>query len=711
MTEYAWLIPVTPVLAFGAIIAFGRRLPGEGAYVAIAAMLASLGMSIVLAVQWFARVAHPVASPLAKGGYRGVEPFSRSVNWMPGTGINMGYSVDSLSVIMLLVVTIVASMVMIYSVGYMHGDKRYPRYFAYLSLFSAAMLALVIANNMLLMFMSWEIVGLTSYLLIGFWFEKPEAMRAAKKAFLVTRVGDVGFLAGMILLFLHTGSFDLFGPRGVFANLDRMQSLWAYGIPLAGLAGLLLFCGAVGKSAQFPLHVWLPDAMEGPTPVSALIHAATMVAAGVYLVARMYPVYLADTSGVALHVVAYVGAFTALFAASIGIAQNDIKRVLAYSTVSQLGYMIMSLGVFGYAAAMFHLMTHAFFKSQLFLGAGSVIHGTGTQDIREMGGLKRKMPVTYWTFLVSTLSLCGIPFVTAGGWSKEEILTVAFHTNPVVFWAGVVGAFTTSFYMFRLVYRTFHGEPRTPPSPPLAKVGDMVDSPPLYKGGHGGVHESPNVMLVPLVILATLAVVAGFVGTPFANLFEHSMAPVLGSFEKMLPELPHGFSIATFAIGTTAALAGIGLATIIWYKPILRIEKLEPAFGWLAKIVENKYYIDEFYNATIIRATMFAAAAMYWFDKWVIDYVVVNGVGYLTVLASALWGWFDRTVIDGLVNLVAWLTGFAGRCVRHLQTGVAQQYVFLLVAAIVFISLAVLGVTVIAGNSPEDAWIHISFRF
>ena len=686
MVDFAWLIPLIPVLAFALIIAFGRRLPGEGAYVAIGAMLASLVMSVVLAAQWFARVAG-----MERAGHE-IEPFSRSVNWMPGLHVNMGYSVDALSCVMLLVVTIVASMVMIYSVGYMHGDKRYPRYFAYMSLFSAAMLALVVANNMLLMFMSWEIVGLTSYLLIGFWFEKPSAMRAAKKAFLVTRVGDVGFLAGLILLFLHTGSLDLFGPAGIFENLNKMQGLMHFGpwmISLSAMAALLLFCGAIGKSAQFPLHVWLPDAMEGPTPVSALIHAATMVAAGVYLVARMYPVFLSDTSGLALHVVAYVGAFTALFAASIGIAQNDIKRVLAYSTVSQLGYMIMALGVFGYVAAIFHLMTHAFFKAQLFLGSGSIIHGTGTQDIREMGGLRKKMPWTYWTFLISTLSLCGIPFITAGGWSKEEILTVAWHTNPIVFWAGALGAFTTSFYMFRLVYKTFHGEPRKPEI-------------------HA--HESPKVMLVPLVILSTLAVVAGFVGTPFKNLFEHNMAPVLGSFEAMLPELPHGFFMPAFLIGTCAALAGIGLATIIWLKPILRIEKLEPYFGWLAKLVENKYYIDEIYNATIIRALMIAAAVMYWFDRWVIDYVIVNGVGYLTVLASRVWGWFDRTVVDGIVNLVGWTTGFVGRSIKYLQTGVAQQYVFLLVVAVVFISLAAFGAAFL--NHTEAAWIpHISFRF
>jgi len=619
---------------------------------------------------------------------------------MPGLNVNMGYSVDALSCIMLLVVTIVASMVMIYSTGYMHGDKRYPRYFAYLSLFSAAMLTLVIANNILLMFMAWELVGLTSYLLIGFWFEKPSAMRAAKKAFLVTRVGDVGFLAGMVLLFLYTGSFDLFGPTGIFENLNKLQGFVHFGpwmIPMAATAGLLLFCGAVGKSAQFPLHVWLPDAMEGPTPVSALIHAATMVAAGVYLVARMYPVYLTDTSHIALNVVAYVGAFTALFAASIGIAQNDIKKVLAYSTVSQLGYMIMSLGVFGYVAAMFHLMTHAFFKAQLFLGSGSVIHGTGTQDIREMGGLRKKMPVTYWTFLISTLSLCGIPFVTAGGWSKEEILTVAFHTNPIVFWCGVLGAFTTSFYMFRLVYKTFHGEPRN----------HEIHA-----------HESPKVMTVPLMILAILAIVAGFVGTPFKNVFEHSMMPVLGGhfegiLEKALEEahMATGFFVPTFAIGTLAALAGIGLATIIWLKPILKIEKLEPVFGWLAKIVEDKYYIDEIYSATIIRALMIAAAVMYWFDKWVIDYAIVNGVGYLTMVASAAWGWFDKTIVDGLVNLVAWTTGLVGRSVRYLQTGVAQQYVFLLVAAVILISLAAFGAALL-NHTTEAAWIpRISFRF
>lgn len=682
MIHYAWLIPVLPVIAFTLIIAFGRRLPGQGAYVAIGFMLTSLVIAISVAVQWF-------TDCTVHNG-----PFSVVVPWMPG-GIHMGFSIDALAIVMLLVVTFITSMVLMYSIGYMHGDKRYPRYFAYISLFAAAMLTFVIANNILLMFISWELVGLTSYLLIGFWFEKPAAMRAAKKAFLVNRIGDVGFMAGMILLFTMTGTFDLFGKSGVFENLDKLSGIMHIGhfaLPLTAMAGLLLFCGAIGKSAQFPLHVWLPDAMEGPTPVSALIHAATMVAAGVYLIARMYPVYLADPNHIALTAVAYVGAFTALFAASIGIAQNDIKKVLAYSTVSQLGYMVMSLGVFGYVAAMFHLMTHAFFKAQLFLGSGSVIHGTGTQDIREMGGLKKKMPWTYWTFLISTLSLCGIPFITAGGWSKEEILTIAFHTNPIVFWAGVIGAFATSFYMFRLIYKTFHGEPRN-------------------KEIHA--HESPKVMVVPLVLLAILAIIAGYVGTPFKNVFEHNMMPVLGNHYEAILEnvleqahMSNGFFMPVFLIGTTAALLGIFGATLIWQWHVIKIEKLEPAFGWLAKIVKNKYYIDEIYQATIIRALMLIAWLLFQFDKWVIDYCIVNGVGYISLVVSRVWGWMDKYIVDGMVNLVGWVTGAFGRTLRYFQTGVTQQYVFMLVVAVVIIST-----TVLIGHHSEAAWIpHISFR-
>jgi len=674
LIAYAWIIPLLPALAFVITVAFGRRLPGKGAYPAIAMMLLALALSAVLAGQWFLGSDHP-------------ERYSASLPWMPVANqyINMGFSVDALTVVMLLVVTIVASMVMIYSVGYMHGDPRYPRYYAYLSLFSFAMLALVVANNILLMFMSWELVGLTSYLLIGFWFEKPSAMRAAKKAFLVTRVGDVGFIAGLVLLYIHTGTMDLYGSEGVFERLGDVQGIVQIGpwvVSAIAMIGLLLFCGAIGKSAQFPLHVWLPDAMEGPTPVSALIHAATMVAAGVYLVARMYPVYLADSSHVAINTVAYVGAFTALFAATIGCAQNDIKRVLAYSTVSQLGYMIMALGAFGFGAGVFHLMTHAFFKSQLFLGSGSVIHGTGTQDIREMGGLKKKMPVTYWTFLISTLALCGLPF-TAGGFSKEEILLVTFQTNRIVFFAATLGAFLTSFYMFRLVYKTFHGEPRN----------HEVHA-----------HESPKVMLVPLVILAALAIVSGYVGTPFANHFEHAMAGVVGHhFESLMPHVEGGFSPLIFSVGTLVALAGIGLATLIWLVPVIKIEKLNvPPFRQIAYIVENKYFIDEIYQATVIRILMLVAGLSYLFDKWVIDYCIVNGAGYLTQVAAGVYGWFDRTIVDGIVNLIGWVTKSVGDLLRQFQTGVSQHYIFLTTVAIVL-----MGIAVMALHYSDELWIPI----
>jgi NADH-quinone oxidoreductase subunit L len=679
LIEYAWLIPLLPAIAFGLTLVLGKKGPGQGAYVAISAICASLVLSIALALKWF----------LGGGSADCQGLYSVSIPWMPvGTGsIDTGFSIDALSVVMLLVVTIVASLVQIYSIGYMHGDPRYPRYFAFHSLFAAAMLSLVIANNLLLMFISWELVGLTSYLLIGFWFERPSAMRAAKKAFLVTRVGDVGFLAGMILLYLKTGSFNLFGSEGVFDNLSRLDVVGPLGLPLLAIAGLLLFCGAVGKSAQFPLHVWLPDAMEGPTPVSALIHAATMVAAGVYLVARMYPVYLADPSGVALQVVAYIGAFTAFLAATIGLAQNDIKRILAYSTISQLGYMMMSLGVFGYVAAVFHLMTHAFFKANLFLGAGSVIHGTGTQDIREMGGLRKRMPWTYWTFLISTLSLCGIPFVTAGGWSKEEILAVAWHTNRLVFVVGTVGAFLTACYMFRLVYKAFHGAPRN---------------------SEIHAHESPPVMLVPLVILSMLAITAGYVGTPWANAFEHHLLPVLGHsyssvLENRLEGMHTGFNPTVFAFALISALLGIALASVIWLKPIVKIERLEPYFGWLYKLVQNKYYFDEMYQATVIRGLMATSWLAFKFDYWVIDYAIVNGVAYLTRIISNLYGWFDRTVVDGVVNLVGWTTKSLGSALRYIQTGVTQHYVFLTVVALIIISLAVL-----AGHYREEAWIPIA---
>jgi len=710
MIQLAWLIPTIPLVAFVAIIFLGPRLRGNAAYVAIGAICASFLISTGVGWEWFfVRHAEGAAAFLAPWAPTGVD-------W-----IRMGFTVDSLTVMMLFVVTVVSMMVEIYSIGYMHGDERYARFFAYLSLFTAAMLSLVIANTLLLMYISWELVGLTSYLLIGFWFQKPEAMRAAKKAFLVTRVGDIGFFLGLLTLYLNTGSLEL---PSIFAQVGRLAQhpvsvpavglilsvilgIGAYGfaaailkrvgrrpgmilagglsrtagaivaglvvfgiafallgvggvtISLAAVAALLVFWGAVGKSAQFPLHVWLPDAMEGPTPVSALIHAATMVAAGVYLVARMYPVFHADTR--ALTVVAGVGAFTAIFAATMGIVMNDIKRVLAYSTISQLGYMMMGLGVGGYAAGMFHLMTHACFKANLFLGSGSVVHGTGTQDIRQMGGLAKKMPYTFWTFVIATAALAGVPF-TAGFFSKDEILLSAYHWSGgrIIFYAGLFGAFLTALYMTRLVVLTFLGKPR----------GPSVHA-----------HESWKVMTVPLVVLAVLSILGGYVGFPGHNVFGHYV-----SLEAIgLEGGEHAFSMAIALAGSLAALLGIGLASLIWWKPVLRISSLAPALGWAQTLAANKYYMDDMYDIVVVRPLMVSTQAMFAFDRWVIDYLVVNGTGWITVQLSALWGLFDRYVVDGLVNLFGEGAKLGGRTLRYVQTGIVQQYALILIVCLVLI--------------------------
>jgi len=702
MMAYAWLIPVLPLVAFVMIVFFGVRLKEKAAYVAIGSIGASFLITLVTGYEWFFVVGAG-------------EPVVKLFAWAP-TGadtLRMGFTIDSLSVVMLFVVTIVSLMVEIFSIGYMHGDERYPRFFAYLSLFTASMLSLVIANTLLLMYISWELVGLTSYLLIGFWFQKPEAMRAAKKAFLVTRVGDVGFFLGLLIIYKQTASVELtkvfeavkagiFNSPGInwqwagaaaavvagiaaygfaAAALARRQNkipaavaaalvvfgivFWLIGgktlaLSLGATASVLIFWGAVGKSAQFPLHVWLPDAMEGPTPVSALIHAATMVAAGVYLVARMYPLFIASEP--ALSVVAVVGAFTAVFAATMGLVMNDIKRVLAYSTISQLGYMMMGLGVGGYAAGMFHLMTHAFFKANLFLGSGSVIHGTGTQDIRRMGGLWRRMPWTFGTFIVATAALAGLP-PTAGFFSKDEILLAAYHWHggKVIFYAGVAGAFLTACYMTRLVVLTFFGKPRDP---------------------EVHAHESWKVMTVPLVVLATLSLVAGFVGAPWKNLFGHYLT--LESLGMHVAE--HHFSWVVAGFGFSAAALGILLGLCIWYWSVVKLAVLKPALGWLQTMVENKYYMDDMYDIVVIKPLMLITRAAFAFDRWVIDYVVVNGVGWITLICSRFWGLFDKYVVDGLVNLIGLSAKIGGRILRFVQTGVVQQYAIILV-----ISLLIMG--------------------
>jgi len=637
MLEAAWLIPVLPFLAFWLIIFFGRRLPGEGAYVAIGAMVVDALWSVVILVQ-------------SLGG----RTYEANLVWAVtgGRAVEIGYQIDPLTAVMLNVVTVVGSLIFIYSIGYMHGDPRYPRFFAYMSLFAASMLTLVLANNLLLLYIGWEGVGLCSYLLIGFWFERPAAARASMKAFVTTRVGDLFMFVGILLLFFTVGSLD-FG-----AIFEAVESGTLAGATLP-LAALLLFGGAVGKSAQIPLHVWLPDAMEGPTPVSALIHAATMVAAGVYLVARSYLLFFASPDHGALTVVAYIGGATALMAATIGIVQTDIKRVMAYSTISQLGYMMMGLGVLGYTAGVFHLMTHAFFKALLFLAAGSVIHAMHTNDMKEMGGLSRVMPRTYWTMVVGSLALAGVP-PFAGFWSKDEILLEAFHHNPVLFWIGLAGAFITAFYIFRMIFLTFGGRLRSAAHP----------------------HESPAVMTVPLLILAGFSAVVGFAGAPWWGNPFHQFV----SFEAA-ETVPFDPTLAL--ISTIVALAGIFTAAAVYHWKWIPSESLRRAAGPLYALLVHKYYWDELYQWTVVRPLLWMARRLRTFDLYVID-GAVNAVGLIFVWLARLYRVFDLYVVDGAVNLVGWVTKAAGGVLRYAQTGAPQNY--LLVIALGVILLVVGGI-------------------
>ncbi len=545
--------------------------------------------------------------------------------------VKIALNIDGLSAIMLVVVTSVSLLVQIYSQGYMHGDGGYSRYFAWMSLFTAAMIGMLLFDSILMIFVFWELVGLGSYLLIGFWFQKKSAADAAKKAFIVTRLGDIGFMVALLLIWTKADTFDI----PVIQELAQSGALSDTVITLFALG---LFAGAIGKSAQFPLHVWLPDAMEGPTPVSALIHAATMVAAGVYLVARMFPVFQASDE--AMTTVAYVGGFTAIFAASIGLVMTDIKRVLAYSTISQLGYMMLALGVGGYIPAIFHLVTHAFFKALLFLGSGSVNHATGTFDMRKMGGLRRYMPITYATFLIGSLSLAGVaPF--AGFWSKDEILGAAWDGDKLLFWVAMAVVFMTAFYSFRAIFMTFHGEYK---GGEPSEHGEGADT-------HGGKpHESPLVMALPLLILAVPAAFAGFVnlpGEPFNGL-AHLLEGALP--ESSAKALHHGEFSWPIAIGSSAlAIGGIVMAYAVYEAKAISAASLRKAFGPLHTLVERKYYMDELYERVMIRDGLYRA-----------------------VTAAAQW--FDTNIVDGAVNGSAAVTRRAGEGLRWLQSGSFQAY-------------------------------------
>jgi len=642
MLPYSWIIPLFPLISFVLIVFFTNRKPKLSSLVSIGAICLSFLFSlIVLGIV----LKNPVSSEF-------------KFTWIDllGLKVQMGMLIDPLAAIMLLVVSTVSMLVHIYSVGYMAGDPRFSRFFSFLSLFSFSMLGLVIANNFFEIFIFWELVGLTSYLLIGFWFEKKVAADAGKKAFITTRTGDLGFIIGILILTAAAGSFNF---KEIFHQIEAGH----ISAGLLTLSAIFLFGGAVGKSAQFPLHVWLPDAMEGPTPVSALIHAATMVAAGVYLVARTITIYLAAPD--AALVVASIGCFTAFLAASIGLVQNDIKRVLAYSTISQLGYMIMILGLGGMTAGIFHLYTHAFFKALLFLGAGSVIHAMHTNDIWEMGGLYPKMKTTAITFIIASLSISGI-FPLSGFWSKDEILAVASHyPNPIFLIVGILVAGMTSFYMFRLCFVTFFGKPRD-----------------QHKFEHA--HESPKVMTIPLMILAFLAVFAGWVGIPWLKhgfssfVYHHHPHHVEPNFLLML-------------ISTIVALSGIYLAYAMYYKKSISPEKLKEKFAFPYKVLYNKYYFDELYHAIIVNPLLRLCDRLFVkFDLGVIDWLV-NAVGNFTVFLSDVKEWFDSHIVDGMVNGTAYVTRGVGSGLRKVQTGQVQTYAFVIFFGLVLIILFKLG--------------------
>ena len=713
------LCPLAAFAIFGLLGLANRRFPWQD-YLSTVAMLIALACSFLL-------LREVVPSPEA-----------HTVDWLSlgGVTFSMGFYLDSVTVIMLIVVTLVSSLVHIFSMGYMHGDPRYPRFFAYLSLFSFSMLFLVVSDNLLGIYIGWELVGLCSYLLIGFWFEKDSAANACKKAFLTTRVGDVGMFVGMMMLFTQFDTLSLYGEGGIFAkaaDLNTGQMVWL------SIAGVLIFCGAIGKSAQMPLHTWLPDAMEGPTPVSALIHAATMVAAGVYLTARMFPI-LTETSSL---VIAYVGGITALVAATIAIVRFDIKRVLAYSTISQLGYMMLAIGAGSYVAGLFHLTTHAFFKALLFLGSGSVIHAFHAmhahghddeqdhehadgeehilgaeippdQDMRNMGGLRHKMPITFITMLIATLSISGVPFIFSGFWSKDKILAGvlgrAMEWNSahhyILFIIALSAAGITAFYMFRLIFMTFFGEPRN------QEMHDMA-------------HESPRSMTVPLIVLAILSFPV--VNTlwfnkdyvkpppqPHLHAPQHAyLSPdsktdgqgivlsLFGVSEAVAAEEAggqgthaddghHGHGPAhTIAMVLSIIVAGFGicLSWLFYHRRTLSAESVATTFRPIYNLFWHKYYFDEFYDGVLVALTVWKARLFAQFDGSVVD-GIVNGVGVVTRdILAAFVGFFDNRVVDGFVNRVAQVTWAVGGRIRRIQTGAIQTYLFVVLAGIVLLIL------------------------
>ena len=629
MIDYIWLIPLFPLIGFLINGLLGSRFK-ENHIGTIAS--AAIGFSFIVSVTIFFQVLQLPASERS---------ISRTIYTWIQTGdfqVNISFLIDPLSLVMLLVVTGVGFLIHVYSIGYMHGDRSFARYFAYLNLFTFSMLLLVLADNFLLLFVGWEGVGLCSYLLIGFWFENNDYAYAGRKAFVVNRIGDFGFLLGMFLIFQHFGSLNF---NAVFSQAPEVLTTG-----LATAICLLLFLGATGKSAQIPLYVWLPDAMAGPTPVSALIHAATMVTAGVYMVARCHVLFL--SSPFVLNLVAIIGICTAFLAATIALVSNDIKKVLAYSTISQLGYMFLACGVGAFGAAIFHVSTHAYFKALLFLSAGSVMHALGNEtDMTKMGGLRKKLPITYRVFLIGALALAGVPLFS-GFFSKDEILWKAVSSPFGGFWlwfAGAAVAGLTAFYTFRLIFMTFHGRSRV--SKEVARH----------------IHESPKIMTIPLSVLAVLAIVGGYIGIPHIfNKFEHFLEPVFTQyvhgeiFESThdLPSLELGF----MGISILIAFLGIGFAYIFYVaRPNLADDVAEKVRG-VYRFFSNKWYVDEVYDTLIVHPI-----------KLISDLV--------------LWRWIDIKIIDGFVNQIARFMGKGSNILRRVETGVIQNYALSIVFGVV----------------------------
>lgn len=621
MQDLFLLIPLLPLIAFFINILFGRNLIRQRAHIIA---IGAVGISFLISLFALCDVIrgkvydYDIYSWIVSGDFK----------------VTVGFLIDPLTAVMLIVVTSISLLVHIYSVGYMHGDKGYYRFFSYLSLFTFSMLMLVLSNNLLQLYFGWEAVGLCSYFLIGYWYEKKSAADAGKKAFIVNRFGDFGFGIGVIMIFLFIGSIHY---SDIFSNIGGLKGqtiyILGYDVDLITLIALLLFCGAVGKSAQMPLHVWLADAMEGPTPVSALIHAATMVTAGVFMVARFSPLF--NLSEVAMIVVALTGAITSLFAATIALVQNDIKRIIAYSTVSQLGYMFLACGVGAYGAGIFHLFTHAYFKALLFLGAGSVMHSmAGELDIQKMGGLKKHMPVTYWTFLIASLSIAGIPGL-AGFFSKDEILWLAYNagiTGKIVWIIGTVVAGLTAFYSFRIVFLAFHGK---------------------FRGTHEQehhLHESPKSMTIPLILLAIGALTAGWVGIPSIlgghNQIGHFLEPVLGH-----PQITasHYEEIKVMVISVIVASFGIFFAWFVYIKKPIIPKLLSRWFNNVYRVLWNKYYVDELYEYIFVKSSFLLSRAF-------------------------LIGFTDMKLIEGIVNGIPNKIKSFGDYLSKFQTGQLQHY-------------------------------------